>query len=338
MAFNTRVVGGQFDKISSRWTIQTEGGRTATSKYLLVAGGFATKRYVPDWPGMDKFKGEIHHSSFWPDAGIDVKSKRVAVIGTGATGVQIAQETAKTAASVTVFQRTPNLALPMQQRSLTKEEQEKAKSEYPEFFRERMNTFGGMPFDFVQRNTFDDTAEARESFYERLFENGGFEFWLAGYADLLFVKEGNDEAYKFWAKKTRARITDPRKRDLLAPLSPPHAFGTKRVSLEQDYYEMLDRPENDVVDVRKTPIMEFTETGIKTEDGVERYFDVIALATGFDSYTGGMKDMGLKSVDGVELSEKWKTGVRQYSTVQVLPSVCNCTDFVSRFRRGPTWG
>jgi cation diffusion facilitator CzcD-associated flavoprotein CzcO len=262
--------------------------------------------------GIDKFKGEIHHSSFWPDAGIDVKGKRVAVVGTGSTGVQLAQETAKTAGSVTVFQRTPNLALPMQQKEITKEEQDNRKAQYPEIYKNRMTTFAGFQYDFVDRNTFDDTPEQREAFYNELFSNGGFEYWLANYKDLLFDKDANRQAYDFWAKKTRARISDPRKRDILAPVEPPHAFGTKRPSLEQNYYEMLDKPQNDVVDIKKTPIVEVTETGIKTEDGQHREFDVIALATGFDSVTGGMKNMGLVDVDGVTLSEKWKMGTWSY--------------------------
>jgi cation diffusion facilitator CzcD-associated flavoprotein CzcO len=312
VAFDTRVVGAQFDKPSAKWVVETEDGRKATSKYLLLATGFAAKRHFPDWMGIDKFKGEIHHSSFWPEAGIDVAGKRVAVVGTGSTGVQLAQETGKTAKSVTVFQRTPNLALPMQQKEITQEEQEQRKAQYPEIYKDRMKTFAGFQYDFVERNTFDDTPEEREAFYEERFQKGGFEFWLANYKDLLFNKEANTQAYNFWAKKTRARITDPRKRDILAPSTPPHAFGTKRPSLEQNYYEMLDRPENDVVDIKKTPIVEVTETGIKTEDGQHREFDVIALATGFDSVTGGMKNMGLKNVDGVTLSELWKMGTWSY--------------------------
>lgn len=128
----------------------------------------------------------------------------------------------------------------------------------------------------------------------------------------MFDNKANREAYNFWAKKTRARITDPEKREILAPLEPPHAFGTKRPSLEQNYYEMLDRPENKVVDVKKNPIKEINEKGIVLADGTLHEFDVIALATGFDSVTGGIKNMGLKDVDGVELSEKWKNGTYSY--------------------------
>jgi cation diffusion facilitator CzcD-associated flavoprotein CzcO len=307
------VVGAHFDKPSGRWITRTEDGRSAKSKYLLLALGFAAKRHFPDWPGLDQFKGELHHSSFWPDAGVDVKGKRVGIIGTGSTGIQITQETSKEAASVTNFVRTPNLCLPMQQQDITKEEQDKRKQgDYQEFFRNRLNTFAGFQYDFVHKNTMDDSPEEREAFYEKLFKAGGFEYWLANYQDLLFDNEANRQAYDFWAKKTRARITDPVKREILAPLEPPHAFGTKRPSLEQNYYEMLDRPENHVVDVNKTPIEKIVEKGIVTSDGKLHEFDVIALATGFDSVTGGMKNMGLKDVDGVLLADKWKAGTFSY--------------------------
>jgi cation diffusion facilitator CzcD-associated flavoprotein CzcO len=262
---------------------------------------------------MDTFKGELHHSSFWPQSGVSVKGKRVAVIGTGSTGIQIAQETSKDAASVLQFVRTPNLCLPMQQQALSKEEQDRRKQgDYQKIFEHRLNTFAGFQYDYIEKNTMDDSPEEREAFYEKLFEAGGFEFWLANYKDLLFDNAANREAYNFWAKKTRARITDPEKREILAPLEPPHAFGTKRPSLEQNYYEMLDRPENKVIDVNKTPIKEITEKGIVTSDGKLHEVDVIALATGFDSVTGGMKNMGLKDVDGVELAKKWDAGTHTY--------------------------
>lgn len=254
----------------------------------------------------------MHHSSFWPDSGVDVKGKRIAVIGTGSTGIQIAQETARDGATVTVFQRTPNLALPMRQAKLDKETQEANKKNYPELYKKRMTTFSGFPYDFIKRNTMDDTPEQREAVYEELWKNGGFEFWLATYDDMLFNMEANQQAYDFWAKKTRERIKDDRKRDILAPLDKPHAFGTKRPSLEQDFYEQMDKPENDVIDIKATPITEITETGIITSDGQHREFDVIALATGFDSVTGGMKNMGLKDLNGVDLAEKWKTGTWTY--------------------------
>ncbi|KAI8936838.1 hypothetical protein NX059_006076 [Plenodomus lindquistii] len=349
-AFNTRVVGAQFDKPSGKWKVQTEDGRTATCKYFLLALGFAAKRHFPDWPGMDTFQGEIHHSSFWPSSGVDVTGKRVAVIGTGSTGIQIAQETSKTAASITQFVRTPNLCLPMAQKDLTKEEQDKRKQgEYQEIFKNRLNTFAGFGYDYVQKDTFDDTPEEREAFYEKMWENGGFEFWLANYRvndpsarseNVLTIHRTSSSTKRQIAKlttsgqkKTRARISDPEKREILAPLEPPHAFGTKRPSLEQNYYEMLDKPENKVIDVNKYPIKEVTEKGIVTEDGKLHEFDVIALATGFDSVTGGMKNMGLKDVDGVALADKWKNGTYSYLGMSVS-GYPNC--FFLYGAQGPT--
>jgi len=333
-AFNTRVVGAHFDKPSGKWITETEDGRTAKSKYLLLALGFAAKRHFPDWPGMESFEGELHHSSFWPNEGVNTKGKRVAVIGTGSTGVQIAQETSKDAASVLQFVRTPNLCLPMQQQAISAEEQNRRKQgEYQKFFEHRLNTFAGFGYDYIEKNTLEDSPEEREKFYEKLFEAGGFEFWLANYKDLLFDNKANREAYNFWAKKTRARITDPEKRDILAPLEPPHAFGTKRPSLEQNYYEMLDKPENKVIDVSKNPIEKIVPRGIVTADGKLHECDVIALATGFDSVTGGMKNMGLKDVDGVELSKKWNAGTYTYLGM-TMAGYPNC--FFLYGAQGPT--
>jgi len=265
--------------------------------------------------------------------GIDLKDKRVAVVGTGSTGIQIAQESSNEAKSVTVFQRTPNLCLPMRQRKLTKEEQEQAKEGYPELFKHRLTTFAGFSYDFAEKNTFDDNEEEREKFYQSLWDEGGFQFWLATYKDMLFDKKANDQAYNFWVKKTRERISDPKKRDILAPLKAPHAWGTKRPSLEQDFYEQMDKPQNEVVDLKSNPIVEVKENGIITEDGKLHEFDVIALATGFDSVTGGMKNMGLKDVNGIQLSEKWSQGTYSY-----LGMTCN--DYPNMFflygAQGPT--
>ncbi|GAB7363660.1 hypothetical protein MBLNU230_g4230t1 [Neophaeotheca triangularis] len=332
-AFDSRVVSADFDQSKQKWVVKTEDGRTATCNFLINAIGFAAKRYFPDWKGLESFKGEMYHSSFWPESGVDTKGKKVAVIGTGSTGIQIAQETAKDASNVTVFQRTPNLCLPMRQRKLTKEEQDREKPNYPELYKYRMTTFAGFGYDFVDRNTFDDTPEERRKFFEGLWEEGGFKFWLATYKDMLFDEKANDEAYNFWLEKTRARITDPRKRDILAPTKAPHPWGTKRPSLEQDFYEMLDRPENDVIDLNQNNIVEVTEKGIKTADGQVREFDMIALATGFDSVNGGMKSMGLKDINGVDLKDKWATGTWSYLGM-------TCADMPNMFflygAQGPT--
>lgn len=318
VSFDTRVVQADYDQSAGKWVVKAEDGRTARATFFILATGFSAKRHFPDWKGMDSFKGVIHHSSFWPNEGVDVRGKKVGVVGTGSTGVQIAQECAPDTAELTVFQRTPNLALPMQQRKLTKEEQDKAKEGYPQFFKDRMTTFAGFAYDFLKKDTFQDDAEAREAFYEKLWENGGFEFWLATYQDMLFKMDANREAYNFWVKKTRARIHDPVKRDILAPLEPPHAFGTKRPSLEQNFYEQFNRPNVHVVDINANPIVEVKPEGVLTADGKLHELDVLAVATGFDSVTGGMKNMGLRNIHGEYLNDAWKEGTWSY-----LGMTCN---------------
>jgi len=189
--------------------VRTADGRTCKCKYLVIAAGFAAKRYIPPWPGIDKFKGIMHHSSFWPDDEIDVKGKKCAIVGTGASGVQITQAWGPQAGHLKVFQRTPNLTVPMRLRSLTPEEQETAKKWYPELFDLRERCFGGFLYSFCERKTFEDTPEEREKFFEKLWTDGGFRYWLGNYKDYLFDPKANREVYDFWAKKQRARINDP---------------------------------------------------------------------------------------------------------------------------------
>jgi len=322
-AFDTCVVGAQFDTHLGKWIVKTEDGRTAKSKYLIVAAGFASKRYIPDWKGIDTFKGYINHSSFWPDQGPEVRGKRCAVIGTGASGVQIAQEWGPLVGELKVFQRTPNLAIPMGKRPLTVQEQQNAKAYYPQLFTLREKCFGGFLFSFSEKNTFDDTLEEQDAFYQKLWDHGGFAFWLGTYKDTLFDAKANRQAYNFWAKNVRNRIGDPRLRDLLAPLEPPHPFGVKRPCLEQNYYEQFNRPNVDVVDISKNTIAEIKENGIVLKDGSFYEVDIIAVATGFDITTGGMTNMGLTSIHGTTLKDEWKKAAYTYlgTTISGYPNM-----------------
>ncbi|TKA70143.1 hypothetical protein B0A49_07723 [Cryomyces minteri] len=322
-AFESVVVESEFHEDEGKWHVKTADGRTAKSKYLVVAAGFAAKRYIPDYKGLDKFQGTIHHSSFWPEEGVDVRGKRCAVIGTGASGVQITQEWGPVAGSVTVFQRTPNFAVPMGKRPLTVEEQQSQKVYYPRLYELREKCFGGFLFTFSEKNTFEDSEAEREEFWYKLWNHGGFSYWLGNYKDYLFDKKANRAVYDFWARNVRARIGDPRKRDLLAPLEPPHPWGVKRPCLEQNYYEQFNRANVDIIDINANPIEEFTETGIKTKDGEVHEFDVIAVATGFDITTGGMTHMGLKSIHGTTLQDEWKAAANTYlgTTVSGYPNM-----------------
>ena len=317
VAFNTRVSAAHFDSDEGKWIIETTEGRVAKAKYFLPCIGFAAKTFKPDIPGFDTFKGEIHHSAEWPESDVDVTGKRAAVIGTGSTGVQVTQEWAKKAKSLIVFQRTPNLCLPMAQRNITADEQNALKRGYPDNFIRRTTGFGGFPYDSLPRDTFDDTEEERENVYESLWQKGNFEFWIGGYRDLFYNLEANQEAYKFWAKKVRNLIADPRKRDILAPLKAPHPFGTKRPSLQQDFYDVFNKDTVDVVSVKGNPIVEIKPEGIVTADGQLYEVDVIAFCTGFDAVTGSFKKIDMKDMHGNKLIDQWDKGTSTYLGISI---------------------
>ncbi|EXJ81337.1 hypothetical protein A1O3_07627 [Capronia epimyces CBS 606.96] len=325
-AFGTVVTGAEFDTNSGKWTLKTADGRMAKCKFLIIAAGFAAKRYIPEYPGMEKFKGIMHHSSFWPTEGVDARGKKVAVIGTGASGVQIIQEWGPQVENLTVFQRTPNLALPMGKRDLSKEEQEALYPAYEELLRLREKNFAGFTYDFEERNTLEDSPEEREALYERLWTKAGFGLWLGAHKDYLFDLAANRYVYDFWRKKQMTRIKNPEKREILCPAEPPHPFGVKRPCLEQNFYEVLDRDNVTIVDIGPksgNAIAEFTETGIRTTDGRHHDLDIIALATGFDITTGGMTNMGLKSINGTTLQDEWKAAAYTYlgTTISGYPNM-----------------
>ncbi|MBN9098712.1 MULTISPECIES: NAD(P)/FAD-dependent oxidoreductase [unclassified Pseudonocardia] len=307
--FNTRVESAEFDTERNQWVVRSSDGATTRCTYLVPCLGFASKPYVPTIPGLDSYRGISHHTGLWPQDGVDLTGKRVAVIGTGASGVQVIQEAASDAADVTVFQRTPNLAIPMGQRTLTPADQAAIKAELPERFASRASTFAGFDYDFTPINAVDLPEQERTAGYEELWEKGGFRFWLATFQDTLFDQKSNDYAYTFWRDKVRARIKDPLLAEKLAPTDPIHPFGVKRPSLEQNYYDVYNQDNLHLVDLNETPIETVTERGIRTADGTEREFDVIVLATGFDSVSGGLTRLDIRGTDGTLLRDKWADGI-----------------------------
>ncbi len=309
ISFNTRVTGASFDEAQNQWQIETENGATLRAQFFVLCTGFAAKAYVPDIEGLDRFAGPCHHTAHWPQEGLDLTDKRVGVIGTGASGVQVIQEAAKEAAEVTVFQRTPILALPMQQHPLSTEEQDRDKTDYPKRFKSRHN--GPAGFDFVTREdaALDQTKAARDAVFEQLWQAGGLRFWAANFMDIGRDEKANLLAYEFWRDKTRARIDDPALYEKLAPTVPPHPFGTKRPSLEQNYYEAFNQDNVHLIDLKECPIEAVTPTGIRIPDG-DIPLDILVLATGFDAVTGGITQIDIRGTKGQTIKEKWAGGVR----------------------------
>lgn len=182
------------------------------------------------------------------------------------------------------------------------------KSIYEHLFQLSRNSRSGMPYNTDGRNALDISKEERDAKWEELWARGGFNFQLAGFRDFVVNQDANNLMYEFWRDKVRARISDPVKAEIFAPTKAPHPIGTKRPSLEQDYYECIDRPNVEVVDLHKVDIKSFNKEGMVTSDGTSREFDVIVLATGYDAITGSFTGMGLRDVEGRDMKERWKVG------------------------------
>lgn len=302
--FSTFAEKAAWDEASRTWTVTASGGRTQQARNVIIATGFGSKPLYPDIPGLDTFAGECHHTARWPQQGLDLAGKKVVVLGTGASGVQVIQESSKVAAQVTVFQRTPNLALPMRQRPLTPADNEAFREEMPERFRIRSRAFAGFDFDFLPVNAADLSPEELRAGYEKLWEHGGFELWLGTYQDMLFDEQVNRTFYDFWRSKVHARVADPATAELLAPALPPHPFGVKRPALEQDYFDVYNQDNVRLIDVNAEPITEVVPRGVMTASGLIEA-DVLVLATGFDNNRGGIMAIDIEGAGGTRLQDKW---------------------------------
>jgi cation diffusion facilitator CzcD-associated flavoprotein CzcO len=310
--FNTRITAATYDESTHRWTVQYEGG-SATAQFLIAALGLLSVPTLPRLEGMDTFQGRSFHTGEWPHEPVDFKDKRVAVIGTGATGVQVIQEVAKTAGTLTVFQRRPNWCAPLHNSVITDEEQEKIKSSYPEIFQLCSETFGAFVHRPDERMALDVTQEEREALWEKLYAEPGFGIWMANFRDLLLVEDANRLISDFIARKIRERVHDPAIAEKLIPKD--HGFGTRRLPLESGYYEVYNQDNVTLVDLFETPLVRITPKGIETTEK-EHEFDIIIYATGFDAITGAFDKIDIRGVGGERLKDHWADGPRTYLGMQ----------------------
>ncbi|KAI0020727.1 cyclopentanone 1,2-monooxygenase [Xylariomycetidae sp. FL0641] len=308
--FDTHVAAAAWDEARCRWRVTARDGRVFRAQFFLPHTGIAAKRAYPAWEGLDAFRGPVIHSAQWPrapDPDLDLRGRRVGLVGTGATGIQIAQALAPptAAASLVVFQRTPALATPLGQVAYRAGERAlPSDAAHAAAFAAVADRFFGLDFEFIAQDAGAEAAPAREARFEALWQRGNFAFWLANYRDMVFAWDANRAAYAFWRDKTRPRIRDARARDLLAPEKQPYPFGCKRVPLEDGYYEIFNRDNVHLVDLNATPVVEVTATGIRTSER-EWELDAIILATGFDAVTGGLTSIDIRGVGGEGLAERW---------------------------------
>ena len=314
MQFNARVKEAAFDEAANEWEIELEDGGRARARLLITALGPLSAPTMPNIPGVEDYQGEAYHTGLWPHEPVDFAGKRVAVIGTGSTGVQTIQEVAKDAAQLTVFQRTPNWCAPLLNSPIAPEEQPKIKARYDEIFEQCKQTHGCFIHKADPRYALEVSEEERNAFYEKLYNEPGFGIWMGNFRDVLIDEKANATISEFVANKIRQRVKDQAVAEKLIPTN--HGFGTRRIPLETRYYEVYNQDNVRLVDINETPIERITAKGLKTSDE-DFEFDIIVYATGFDAITGAFDRMEIRGLGGQTLKEKWADGPRTYLGLQV---------------------
>jgi cation diffusion facilitator CzcD-associated flavoprotein CzcO len=315
ITFGVRAQAAAWDDAANEWEVAFDDGRRARARFLVTAIGPLSSPTMPNnIPGTGDFKGESWHTGLWPHHPVSFENKRVAIIGTGASGVQAITEIAKTVGHLTVFQRQPNWCAPLRNSTIDRDTMADIRARYDEIFTRCRDTWGCFIHQADPRNTGDVSDEEREAFFETLYNMPGFAFWQGNFRDSLMDKRANDLMTAFIAKKIRGRVKDQKVADRLIPTN--HGFGTRRVPLESGYYEVFNQPNVELVDLRETPIERVTETGIRTSDR-ERAFDMIIYATGFDAITGAFDRIDITGRNGAKLREKWADGPQTYLGLNV---------------------
>jgi len=313
ITLNARIKSMTYNDEETRWYVETEDGQTIRAQYVISAVGILSASHLPDIPGIENFKGESFHTSRWPHEEVDLTGKRVGVIGSGATAVQLIPRIADQVGHLTVFQRTPNYCCPLRNEKISEQEQPAIKASYPEVFQRCRDTFAGFMQDFDPRKTFDVPEKERLAFYEEIWAQPGFTKWFGCFHDIMTDEAANEDYSEFVRNKIRARVNDPVLAEKLCPKD--HPFGARRIPLETGYYEVYNQDNVKLVDVKEHAIEEITANGVKT--ALEEYeLDVIIYATGFDAVTGEIMRMDIRGENGVTMKDKWAEGPRTYLTLQ----------------------
>jgi cation diffusion facilitator CzcD-associated flavoprotein CzcO len=311
--FDSRITSAAFDEGGNCWEVETENGDHVRARFLITAVGPLSAPTLPRFAGLDSFEGPSYHTARWPHEPIDFTDKRVGVIGTGATGVQTIQEVAKTAAHLTVFQRSPNWCAPLHNGPIDEEAQARIKASYPEIFRRCRESHGGFLHQSDPRSALEVSPEEREAFFEKLYGEPGFGIWMGNFSDILVNPEANDLMTEFMRRKIRERVKDPEVAEMLIPKD--HGFGTRRVPLETHYYEVYNQDNVLLVDIREAPIERITALGVRTPE-TEYELDILIYATGFDAITGAFDRIDIRGEGGQTLKDKWADGPRTYLGLQ----------------------
>jgi cation diffusion facilitator CzcD-associated flavoprotein CzcO len=302
--FNCRMERAQYDAQGGRWAVACSDGSLWSAHYLVLAVGQLSSPKTPSLPGQDKFGGQIIHSAIWPKEPVSFAGKRVAIIGTGSSGMQMTPVIARQAAHLTVFQRTPNYSVPAANAPVSPEEDRQVKANYRQRREQAWNSPTGLGFLPGKKSALEASPQERAEVYEAAWSRLGYGFALT-YFDILLNKEANDTAAEFIRQKIASVIEKPQLREKLVPRD--HAFAARRPSVDDGYFQAFNRDNVQLVDVRETPIVELTASGIRTQTEEHR-LDMIIFATGFDAFTGSLLKPEIIGREGLTLKQKWAAG------------------------------
>ena len=311
---STRVTGASWDAATSSWAVTTDDGGGVTARYLVPAVGCLSACNVPDLPGLASFEGPWYHTSRWPKEGADFTGKRVGLVGTGSTGIQVAPEIAAAAEHLYVFQRTANFAVPNRNRPWLEEEEAAFKEHYREYRADARQSFLGVPVTGTGRPVLEEPREDVQRLFTQRWQAGGGMPFLGAYTDLLVSQEANDVVAEFMRDRIREIVDDPAVAGLLCPRGYP--VGAKRLCQSDDYYAMFNRPNVSLVDIRSAPVESVYPGGVKTTAG-SYDLDALVFATGFDALTGALFAMDIRGASGLPLRTAWQTGAQAYLGVAV---------------------
>jgi cation diffusion facilitator CzcD-associated flavoprotein CzcO len=347
--FNTRVVAMKFDEDAAVWIVETDAGESFVAPFVVAASGILSAPLEPDIPGMDAFAGTSLYTSRWPKRGFDLTGKRVGVIGTGSTGVQLIPVVARQADQLCVFQRSPAYTLPWHVRALEAGELDEMKAHYSEIRAAqrqhpvgaaRLSAFSVM-LEMITRPALKTAS--REDQLRAIDDNGVI--GALSWGDVFFDIEANRMAARLYGEAVARIVKDP---ETAASLVPSHPFGCKRPIIDQGYYDTFNRDNVTLIDLRKGPIREVTPTGISTEQG-SYDLEVIVYATGFDAMTGALTRIDIRGRDGMSLRDFWATegpfsylglavaGFPNLFIVQAPGSPSAATNFVAALEQHVEW-
>lgn len=298
----------RFDEQSNRWLIETRQGERFACRWCVMAVGNLSSIKRPEFAGLDEFEGEWFHTASWPEGGVDFTGRRVAVIGTGSTGIQAIPQIASQASQLYVFQRTPNYSMPAQNRPLSLQEQREIRRTYSERRRFAENSDAGVPFPAPTKGAFEVTPSERRRLYEQGWRRGGINSLSGAFTDFFTNHAANSTAAEFTREKIREIVHDP---DVAEALCPYQHIGTKRTCVDIGYFQTYNRDNVALIDLRREPLERITPSGVRTEDG-EYQADCIVFAIGFDAMTGALLDIDIRGTGGTTLREHWAAGPRTY--------------------------